>query len=183
MYIDKALERLNQIEWSEVGTKGDKLDGELFTEFLRRLAYYYQKMNMPHAYPPMWRFISLFHRGDFTEDMESYKHSTFSEIKAEFPLLFEKIPKNTHFVENWALCYIQMARDVDNGEADPDDLDVLEPIWIILQRGGMIYRGDRNVRNAVDVLNGGYFLYYVEQRWYDKALNYKPLDLSQYKTE
>jgi len=181
MYIDLALERLNQIEWDKIGTKGDRQDAELFSEFTRRLAHYFKKINLQNTNPPMWQFIKLFYRGDFTEDIESYKHSTFEEIEARFPQLFEKIPQNTHFVKNLALSYLQMAIDIDNSEADPDDLELFEPIWIIFQRGGLIYRGEHS-SSAVEVLKGGFFP--LGKYWYDGngsnihgALNLKPLEL------
>ena len=185
MYIDKALERLNQIEWSKIGTKGDEHDTELCAEFTRRLAHYFKKINMEDIHPPMYRLFNLFDRGDFNEDMESYKHSTFTELEAEFPQLFEQMPKYSHFVKRLALSCLQMARDIDNGEADPDDLELFEPVWIIFQRGGLIFRGEGS-SSAIQVLNGAFFPISKGSWNVDRVhspLNYKPLDLSKYKTE
>ena len=60
MYIDKALKRLDQIDWNNVGTKGDMLDGDLFAEFLRRLAHYFQKINQSHLINPMMTTFLLY---------------------------------------------------------------------------------------------------------------------------
>ena len=41
MYFEKAIDRINHIDWDKVGTKVSPEDGDSGVEFLRRLANFY----------------------------------------------------------------------------------------------------------------------------------------------
>lgn len=57
MYLDKALQRINEINWDVVGLNMSKSDTHLGYEFLRRLARFFKEQSQKPV-PPLYANIA-----------------------------------------------------------------------------------------------------------------------------
>ncbi len=46
MYTEKAIERLNNINWEDVGKNGEEKDIELGLEFIKKMALFVRKIKL-----------------------------------------------------------------------------------------------------------------------------------------
>ena len=165
--IDSALERLKQIEWAEIGKKGDERDGDLFAEFMRRLALCFQRINLLKITNPMFRFYK--YCGCLDESVKTTYMEILKKNIPDFPTDY-----GWH-IEYLPCCFLKLAADADSGSFCREDLEIFEPIWLILQRGGLIKKeGSR----GIEVRGAGYYTF--ADGWNETILTRKPLDLSLY---
>lgn len=60
MYTEKAIERLNNINWDNIGKNGQKKDMELGIEFIRKMAVFCEENNITPNFPFMTNLSSFF---------------------------------------------------------------------------------------------------------------------------
>lgn len=60
MYTEKAIERLNNINWNNIGQNGQKKDMELGIEFIRKIAVFCKENNITPTLPFMTDLASFF---------------------------------------------------------------------------------------------------------------------------
>ena len=51
MYLEKAIDRINNINWNNFGKLGDRSDSDLVYEYLRRTAKFYKENSVKPAAP------------------------------------------------------------------------------------------------------------------------------------
>jgi hypothetical protein len=126
MYIDKAIERLNGIDWSNVGKNVHKDDVKLGVEFVKRMAKFCSENDVKPILPFMINIASYF--GDYEID-ESILSKCSNEVKT--------IINSQSFSYTIADFYLQTARLVDSNSQYDTYLQVYEPIIQLYEKGGI----------------------------------------------
>lgn len=159
MYLDKAITRINNIQWNLVGTTCSKSDGDLGYEFLRRLAKFFKEEAIT-PFPPLFSNIAKLLGDDEEVDISYY--CNFETTKFLDKDLYIKKP-----VQH----YIQLARLNDKNTKSVEYLCVYEPLIRILERGGSFTLRYHwlEVEKAGDFPLSG---------WYERFIDKKPIDVS-----
>ncbi|KQY79876.1 hypothetical protein ASD24_18180 [Paenibacillus sp. Root52] len=158
MNLQKAIERINNINWGRVGSNSSEVVADLAREYLRRLALFY-KGNSTTPVPPFIANIAT-----VLGDAEEVKISDYCNVEA----------MGAHgtniYVYKVFEHYVQLAKLADKNQAYTQYLSVYEPFIQIFEKEGLVILKPRelNVVGSAHIpLNS----------WYDKFLEMKPLDL------
>ncbi|SFF33376.1 hypothetical protein SAMN04487969_1276 [Paenibacillus algorifonticola] len=159
MYLNKALDKINNIKWNEVGTIISKEDADLGREFLRRVAGFYKEESIKPMKPMFTHIAKLL--GDTEEEVEISKYCS--------SLVLETIVKNTSAKRIFEF-YIQLSKYVDKNSEYEKYLNVYEPLIRIFERGGsFIFR-----MHELEIENVAYI---SMNEWYDRFVEMEPINI------
>lgn len=69
VYTEKAMARLNKIDWKNIGTISQEKDMELGYEFIRRMAGFCDKYDIKPTLPFMMNIAAYFQTCEITEEI------------------------------------------------------------------------------------------------------------------
>ncbi len=155
----KAMNRINNINWSNFGKLGNVEDGKLIFEYLRRTAKFY-KENFIKPVPPIYLNVA---------DLLGYNHKIeLSELCSKEAV--EELEK-TVMIKNIVISYLELAEFADINNKVVKYLEIYEPLIRILERGGYFAFKE----GGLSVYNAGFF---PLSNWYEKFLGKEPIDIS-----
>ena len=164
MYLEKAVTRINKINWDNIGKLGDGLDGDLAYEYLRRTAKFYEK-SLIKPYPPFYLDVVKvlgYKFGEELFDMDRSRLLPDHSIKnLSVTLMMLEIVKG----------YLKLSKFLDENPCYTEYLEIYDPLIRILERGGRFQYKD----GGIMVQNSGLFPLYG---WYEKFLGKEPIDIS-----
>ena len=124
MYMNEAIERINNIRWDLVGKNISKSDAYYGCEFLRRLAKFFKDESIKPIKPLMTNIAKLL--GDDGEriNLSQYLNKDAMEFIGDrmFKFIFEH--------------YLQLARYSDENPYAAKYLSVYDPLLKLLEKGG-----------------------------------------------
>lgn len=130
MYIEKAIERLNNINWNNIGRNGQKKDMELGIEFLRKMAVFCKKNDIKPNLPFMTN-LSL------AQDHCVISKEILNKCNENVRMIIENPSLSTSIVNY----YLQVSISADQNPEYIDCIDVYEPIIRLFEKGGdFVYR-------------------------------------------
>ena len=130
MYVDKAIERLNNIDWSHVGKNGQEKDMELGVDFIKRMAIFCKKHNITPKLPFMTNLPSYFGSCGIGENI---LNKCSIEVK--------EIITNPSFSNAIVSFYLQACILADQNADYVECVEVYEPIITLYEQGGyFVYR-------------------------------------------
>ncbi|KQO04820.1 hypothetical protein [Paenibacillus sp. Leaf72] len=157
MHLEKAILKINNINWKLVGEVNEK--GDLGYEYLRRLAQFFKEKQLKPRQPSFSNLAKLL--GDEDEmEISIFCNSDVIEF-------FNRDASMKSVIE-W---YLQLARYADKHPDVSPYLCVYEPLIRVLERGGSFYMN--NV--GLEVKNEGY---YPLNNWFEKFVNKEPIEIS-----
>ena len=154
MYFEKAIERINNINWSRLNLRGGDDDKNLGGKYLHRLAVFVRDHSASHK-----NFIPNI----ATElgDEESIDIADYCSIEAQEAL------KDRSFPSYFTMCYLQLAKYADQNPDAYQYMQVYDPMIQMLEEG-FIY----GYREGGLMIYGGAF--YPLGGWYERFLNINP---------
>lgn len=130
MYVDKAIERLNNIDWGNVGKNGQEKDMELGLVFIKRMAIFCKKHGVTPKLPFMTNLSSYF--ADCEIDVD---------ILNKCNLEMKEMIKNPSFTNAIVSYYLQACILADQNSDYVECIEVYEPIIKLYEQGGnFVYR-------------------------------------------
>ncbi|MGO4532717.1 hypothetical protein AB4Z30_26840 [Paenibacillus sp. 2TAF8] len=156
MSFKKAVARINNIDWSLVGSVASKVEADLACEFLRRLACFFKEEGIRPIKPFVADIAELL--GDAEKVEVSYYCS--SEV-------VEFLGENS-YVKNIIQYYLHLAKYAEAQQDAYRHLSVYEPLIQILERKGMFILRV----NALDIVNEAHI---PLNRWYENFVEMNPL--------
>jgi hypothetical protein len=154
MYLNEAIERINNIKWEVVGTNSKDL-GNLGYEFLRRLAHFFKSKGIEPMAPMFSNIAKLL------GDVEEVNISDYCN-----PCTIEFCNKYT-YVKYLFNHYLQLAKYADKNSDVIKYLSVYDPLIKVLERGGMFSLNTHTLE-----LCGQFPLY----GWYERFAVKEPID-------
>lgn len=124
MYLERAIARINNIDWDKVGTKISTKDGDLGEEFLQRLANFYCETSIK-LYPPLLSDIARL-MGN-SEDMNFDKYYTDKTKNFLCGTIYQ-----SKIIEY----YLKLSQLAENNPEVRKYINVYEPLIEIFERGG-----------------------------------------------
>lgn len=164
MIFESAINRINNINWENVGKNASEIDVRLGCEFLRRLARFYKKTSNKQ-YPPLFSNIAKFLGDDKEIDFTKY----YSDNTKEFL-------SKTIYQRNIFEYYLQIALFAEEHNEARQYLDVYEPLIEICERGGSFKLRKRELEIEQ-------IAYISLTDWYNKYLDYPKYFLVHYQRE
>ena len=125
MYTEKAIERLNNISWNNIGKNGHDKDMELGIDFIRRMAVFCNKNNITPILPFMTDLASFFINCDINDEI-------LSKCKNDV----RNIVENPSFSTSIVNYYIKASILADKDIKYVDYMNVYEPIIRLFEKGG-----------------------------------------------
>lgn len=130
MYTEKAIERLNKINWKNVGQNGQEKDMELGVEFIVKMAAFCNENGITPSLPFMTDLSSFLESYDLSEEILNKCNSDVRNV-IENPTMSTSIVKY----------YIKASILADNDIKYVDCMNVYEPIIKLFEKGGyFVYR-------------------------------------------
>lgn len=126
MFLDKAIQRINDIQWDRVGHNPSSTDAQLGYEFLRRLAHFFKEQSIKPT-PPLYANIARL-LGDSNEEVIVADYCT---LEASGFL------SDNLYVGKIFGYYIQLAKYADQSPDTMKYLHVYEPLIKIIEKGGL----------------------------------------------
>ena len=152
MIFKCAINRINNINWENVGKNASEINVRSGREFLHRLAEFYKKTsNKP--YPPLFSNIAEFLGDDKEIDFTKYYNDNTREY----------LSKSTYQSKIFEY-YLQLALFAEEHNEAKQYLSVYEPLIEICERGGsfILRKNELEIEQIADIpLNN----------WYNKYLN------------
>jgi len=161
MYLDKAVERINNIKWHEVGMNFSKAQIDLGYEFLRRLAKFFKDESIKPIKPFAANIASLMGDIDGSISISDYCNKETIEF-------LEKELYTQYIVQY----YIQLAKYADKEPKAIKYLSVYEPLIRLLEIGGMFVLRC----NELEIVHVAHFPYYG---WYEGFVDKEPIDIDE----
>lgn len=158
MYFEKAINRINQIEWERLSIINRADEQNLGHEYLQRLATFFHEQKIKPINPLVANVASLL------GDESTIDIADWCDTKVLESLEDKSIPKAI------VMFYLQLARYIDQVPENAPLLDIYEPLLRLLEKGFVFgYReGGLMVYNAkLYPLNG----------WYDRFVNATPIEI------
>lgn len=159
MYIEKAIKRINNINWDLVGKNISKSDAYFGYEFLRRLAKFFEMELITPRKPLMTNIADLL--GDLDGDLVLSDYCNSEVVN----FLGDGMSK-----KNIIQYYIQLCRYAEKNPYAIRYISVYDPLIKLLEKGGM-YRLDFNELEIVNVS------YYPLRAWYNTFLKKEPINI------
>ena len=157
MYTEKAIERLNNINWSDIGENGQEKDMEFGIDFIRKMAVFCKKNNITPSLP-------------FTTDLSSFLANCAIDDKILNQCNNEvrNIIKNPSFSTAIVSYYIKASILSDKDAKYTACMNVYEPIIQLFEKGGnFVYR-----ERGMSFINSG--LIPLPKNWVEKFKGGKP---------
>lgn len=130
MYTEKAIERLNNINWDNIGKNGQKKDMELGIEFIRKMAVFCEENNITPNLPFMTNLSSFFVSCTIGDEI---LNKCNSDVR--------KIIKNPSLSTSIINYYLQASILSDQDIKYTDCMNIYEPIIRLFENGGdFVYR-------------------------------------------
>lgn len=130
MYMEKAIERLNKIDWKNIGQGGQEKDMELGIEFIAKMAVFCNENGITPSIPFMTDLSSFLEDCVLSEEILSKCNSDVRNI-IENPTMSTSIVKY----------YIKASVLADSDIKYVDCMNVYEPIIKLFEKGGnFVYR-------------------------------------------
>lgn len=130
MYMEKAIERLNHINWSNIGQNGQKKDMELGIEFIRKMAVFCKENNITPTLPFMTDLSSFFVTCTISDEILDKCNNDV-----------RKIIKNPSLSTSIVNYYLQASILSDQDMKYVRCMNVYEPIIRLFEKGGyFVYR-------------------------------------------
>ena len=164
MRIEKSLNRINNINWNNYGKLGDRFDGDLVYEYLRKLAKFY-KENPTKPLAPFYVDVVRSLGFEFDRELTDISLSEFFEEKIVENLLTSRMAEYT------IKGYIKLSKFIDENSDYTEYLEIYDPLIRVLERGG----GYRYKDGGIMVQNYGLFPLHG---WCEKFLEKEPIDIS-----
>ena len=150
MYTKKAIERLNNINWEDVGKNGEEKDIELGIEFIKKMAVFCKKNQIKPMLPFMTNLSSP--EGDCVLNQEILDRCNYK---------VQEIIKKPSFSTSIVIFYLQASILADQNIKYVDCVNVYEPIIKLFEKGGcFVYR-----ERGMSFLNSGLISL---NNWFDK---------------
>lgn len=159
MYMNEAIERINNIRWNKVGKNASEIEVYLGYEFLRRLAKFFEEESIKPMIPLVANIAKLL--GD-TENEVIISDCCNSEV-VEF--LGDSIYK-----KNIIQYYIQLSRYIDKNPDAIKYMSVYEPLIKLLELGGMFILRT----NELEIVN---VARYPLREWYERFVIKEPINI------
>ncbi|MBD3922415.1 hypothetical protein H8B09_26925 [Paenibacillus sp. PR3] len=154
MYLEKALQRINGINWDVVGSNLSQSETHLGYEFLRRLAHFFKEQSQKPV-PPLYANIAK-----LLGDEEEVVISDYCNEKA-----IEFLDENKYVGKVFGY-YLQLAKYTDKNPDAQIYLDVYDPLIRIIERGGLfiLKHLELDIVNVANFpLNGWYERFVVKE--------------------
>ncbi len=149
MYFEKAIDRINHIDWDKVGTRVSPEDGDSGVEFLRRLANFYTE-TLFKRYPPLVSDIAWIMGEPSEANFEKY----YTDKTKEFLSI-------TIYQSKIVEYYLKLAQLADNNPEARKYMNVYEPLIELFERGGSF----KLRKNELEIENFSSIPLY---HWYEK---------------
>ena len=147
MYLERAIERINNIDWDRVGTKTSVEDGNLGKKYLQRLAEFYSE-TLFKRYPPLFSDIAWLMGDNREVNFENY----YNDKTKEF--LCKSIYQNK-IIEY----YLKLSQLADNNPKARKYINVYEPLIEIFEHGGSfnLRKNDLDIKNVIFIPLNNWF--------------------------
>lgn len=153
MYTEKAIERLNNINWKDIEKNGEEKDIELGIEFVTKMAIYCKKNQISYTLPFMTNLASP--ENTFVINQEILDKCNHEVIE---------IIKNPSLSTSVVVFYLQVSILADQNVKYAECINVYEPIIKLFEKGGsFVYR-----ERGMSFLNSGLISL---NNWFDKFSN------------
>ena len=158
MYMNEAIERINNIKWDLVGKNISKSDTNYGSEFLRRLAKFFKDELITPIRPVMTNIAKLL--GDESERVVISQYLNKDAMKFigddTFKFIFEY--------------YLQLARYSDENPYAAKYLSVYDPLLKLLEKGGEYTIN----MNELEIVNGVRLQF---RGWYENFKDMEPINI------
>jgi len=161
MYLEKAVERINNLKWNELGMNFSKVQVDLGYEFLRRLAKFFKDESIKPIKPFAANIARLM--GDTDGDISISDYCNTETV--------EYLEKNA-YKRNIIQYYIQLAKYADKEPKAIKYLSVYEPLIRLLEIGGMYVLR----YNELEIVHVAHFPLYG---WYEDFVDVEPIDIDE----
>ena len=130
MYTEKAIERLNNIDWNNIGENGHKEDMGLGVDFIRKMAVFCNKNNITPTLPFMTDLASFFADCAIEDDV-------LNKCNDDVRNIIENPSLTTSIVTFYLKAAVLSDRDIMYAAC----MDVYEPMIRLFEKGGsFVYR-------------------------------------------
>lgn len=138
MYFENAIERINKINWNQLGNHVCQNEKNLGYEYLRRMAQFFNKQNLKPINPLFTNVASLLGDNEIMNIMEYCNVDTNEALK------------DKSVMKAILMFYLQLAKYSDQNESAGIFLQIYEPL-IQLMEDGFIFafrEGGFQINNA-----------------------------------
>ncbi|MDS0525929.1 hypothetical protein NNC19_09590 [Clostridium sp. SHJSY1] len=160
MYMNELIERMNNINWDEVGRNSSKLDPYFGYEYLRRLAKFFKDESIMPIKPVMANIARLL--GDVEEEVVISDYLNPKAVK----FIGEGMSKNI------IKYYLQLARYADKNSNVGKYLSIYDPLIKLLERGGKYVLSI----NELEIVN---ISCYPLRGWYEDFVVKEPINIDE----
>ena len=151
MYTEKTIERLNNIDWKNIGENGHAKDMELGVEFLRKMAAFCNKNNItPSLYPFVTDLSSFFEDCDIDD-------AVLNQCNNDLRNVIENPTFSTAIVNY----YIKASILSDKSSQYAACMNVYDPIIRLYEKGGNFVHRER----GMSFINSG--LIPLTRNWFE----------------
>ena len=152
MYVEKAIERLNKIDWNKIGENGQEKDMELGVEFIRKMAVFCNEHNITPSLPFMTDLSSFLEECSIDDEILDKCNSGVKNI-------IDSPTMSTSIVNYYIKACILSDKDVKYAAC----MNVYEPMIRLFEKGGnFVYRerGMSFINSGLIPLNNWFDLRY-----------------------
>lgn len=160
MHLERAISKINDINWSLVGKVANEGDEDLGYEFLRRLAQFFQVKQLKPVPPGAANIASLLGDIDGKVKVLTYCNSDALEFLNE-----------SLYTRKTIEYYLQLAKYADQFPDASQYLGIYELLIRVLERGGCFYLK----HNELEIVKRAY---YPLSGWFERFINKEPIDIS-----
>ena len=134
MYTEKAIERLNHIDWNHIGENGHAKDMELGIDFIKRMASFCKQQNITPTLPFMTDLASFF--GDCEID-----HRLLAQCSHDVRKIIENPSFSTAVVSFYLKASILSDKDAQYAVC----MEIYDPIIRLFEKGGNFVYAERGM--------------------------------------
>jgi len=160
MYYEDAVNRINSINWEQLGKAENGNNNHLGYEYLRRMAFFYKE----HPIKTKYKFPFFFNIAEYLGSKETIRVVDCCNADAQEGL------KEGSMAEYVVSFYLQLAKYADQKEEAATFLSIYDPLIRLLEKG--FYFGIRE--GGLLIYNGRF---YPLNNWYERFLDAEPIDI------
>ncbi|MEN1990742.1 hypothetical protein [Paenibacillus hubeiensis] len=158
MYLENAIERINKVNWTVIGTEGIREDAKLMAEFLRRMAAFSLSYDVTLQNP----FVI-----DIAEELGFQNNIDTEKLCSKETLEYVN---NNMYANCLIKSYLKLSAISDENKEVQKYLDIYDPIIRLFEKGvNFIVRS-----GFIDVTNVGSF---PVSNWLSRSQN-EPIDVN-----
>jgi len=157
MYYEDAVNRINSINWEQLGKAENGNNTYLGYEYLRRIAFFFKEHSIK------WHPL-FFNVAEYLGSKETIRVADCCDADAQEAL------KEGTMAEYVVSCYLQLAKYAEQKEEAAKFLSIYDPLIRLLEKG--FYFGFRE--GGLLIYNGPFC---PLNSWYERFLNAKPMDI------